>query len=423
MPAAPTDGELHKVPCGPLSDKFTVRDVEDDQSTAVPSDAWEGTVSDLSSWDTGNLEELGSCGVLTSAELRAARLQRLARSSTATKKGKAKAAPSSTGSVQTSSELRAMRVSAGQPPKAKAAAAQSARPKCAAMLTTTTSPMQSGSDVDDGSTITPTEGTVSNISLEDSSESVILSSAELRAARLQSTGQTSAKPVVSKQTSSKSMGIANTIQKPKASVPMMKAIENTGVQLKSELDKTSREAIRDMGLWEYMPARNPVVTRTSCKGADWNIGFSEYEHSLGGVPEARPVERSHKADEVMRHLDIQSRETLKEMGLWEHMPAKNPIITRQSCKGADWHIGFEEYQHSLGGVPDSQPIERPHKADDLNRKLDIQSRNAIKEMGMWEHMPAKNPVVTRQSNKGADWHIGFGGYVHTLGGVPDPKIV
>ena len=130
-----------------------------------------------------------------------------------------------------------------------------------------------------------------------------------------------------------------------------------------------------------------------------------------------------KADEVMRHLDIQSRETLKEMGLWEHMPAKNPIITRQSCKGADWHIGFEDYQHSLGGVPDSQPIERPHKADDLNRKLDIQSRNAIKEMGMWEHMPAKNPVVTRQSNKGADWHIGFGGYVHTLGGVPDPKIV
>merc|ERR1719272_2272857 len=123
--------------------------------------------------------------------------------------------------------------------------------------------------------------------------------------------------------------------------------EIAGSQLNAELNKTSREAIRDMGLWEYMPARNPVVTRNTRKGADWNVGFEEYTHTLGGVADAKPVERPHKADETFRHLDVQSREALKDMGLWEHMPAKNPVVTRQSKKGADWNIGFQQYEHTL----------------------------------------------------------------------------
>jgi len=386
---------------------------DDDCSTAVPSDVMGATASDISSWDAGNLEDLSSCGVLSSAEMRAARLQKLAkasatqpksRSTAGVAKAKAGASPKAKVMPMAPKACRTAGVSATLA-KAKAGALLTAKavptappaPKPQAALSQSTGSQgysatpqpnagcATGAENkddhdDDQSTATPD----SSASLQDLESIVGLSSTQLRAARRQMTA-------------------------------------NTGTQIKSELDKSSREAIREMGLWEYMPARNPVVTRTSKKGADWNVGFEEYQHSLGGVPDAKPIERPHEADELVRRLDLESREAIKEMGLWEHMPAKNPVVTRQSKKGAAWHVGFDEYEQSLGGVPDSKPVERPHAADELCRHFDVQSRGSIKEIGLWEHMPARNPVVTSESRKGADWHVGFEDYVHTLGGVPDSK--
>lgn len=397
-------------------DKATAHADDDDCSTAVPSDVMGATASDISAWDAGNLEDLNSCGVLSSAEIRAARLQKLARASATQSKtrsiagpAKAKATATPKAKVMPTAPPKARSVTGVDPAigKAKAAASQTAQ---AAPTARTPAKPQAGMSQslgsrgysasaqpiadcgtgvtnmghhdDDQSTATPD----SSSSLDDLDSIAGLTSAQLRAARRQTTA-------------------------------------NTGTQIKSELDTSSREAIREMGLWEYMPARNPVVTRTSKKGADWNVGFEEYRHSLGGVPDAKPIERPHEADELVRHLDQESREAIKEMGLWEHMPAKNPVVTRQSKKGAAWHVGFDEYEQSLGGVPDSKPVERPHAADELCRHFDVQSRGSIKEMGLWEHMPARNPVVTRESRKGADWHVGFEDYVHTLGGVPDSKPV
>lgn len=399
--------QWQQVKCGYL-DKNVAQVDDDGQSTAVPSDVLDGTVSDLSTWDTGNLEDLGSFGALTSKELRTARLDKINRVSNVSKgktasgaglAAKAKSAPS-VAPGKSSAELRAEQLAKLQLAGSKAASA-----------------------IDDRSTAATSEASVD---LGDVRDSGALSAAQLRAARLQSSAQTPSKA----QQPIKPQPVASQVVRPKAS-PKAKsaspaesiAREHAGSQLNAELNKSSREAIRDMGLWEYMPARNPVVTRHTAKGADWNIGFNEYEHSLGGVPDSKPVERPHKADEAFRQLDMESHEAIKEMGLRLHMPAKNPVVTHQTKKGAAWHIGFEDYEHSLGGVPDSQPVERPHKADELTRRLDIQSRDAIKEMGLWEHMPARNPVVTQQTKKGAAWHVGFGEYVHTLGGVPDPQPV
>lgn len=402
-----------QVPHGSLYDKRITQVDDDDRSTAVPSDVLDGTVSELSSWDTGNIEDLGSCGVLTSAELRAARLQKLARASGAAK-------PSSKASGKAALAKSPQHLKPATPALRKA---EASAPKPTPTQQHGGYPGSMCQSDDDQSTAAPSDVVDASI-IEESSEA--LSSAQLRAARLQRSAQASEKcqqPKAKAVVSPKAAGLKPAPVKAKAAAAPPESTSrsrlNAGTQLNAELNKSSREAIRDMGLWEYMPARNPVVTRDTAKGADWHIGFDEYKHSLGGVPDASPVERPQKADNLMRSLDVQSREALKEMGLWEHMPAKNPVVTRESVKGADWHIGFRECEHSLGGVPDSKPVERPHKADALHRQLDVHSKEQLKEMGLWEHMPARNPVVTKQSNKGADWHVCFGQYVHTLGGVPD----
>jgi len=391
---------------------------DDDQSTTVPSDVLQGTASYVSTWDAGNLMDLGSCGVLSAAEMRAARLQQMGMGQ-AQQSAKAKAVPKrgkASGKGQ-------------QQPQPQTAAPQLAHPTFQALARRMVTDDRKGQvDDEDQSTIAPSDLLDESVDLEDLDSCQGLTSSELRAARLQSIAKPSGKgqhlakptPVASQVARPKSSNVPPALQKPK---PVTKEQTRAGTQLNAELNKTSREAIRDMGLWEYMPARNPVVTRNTCKGADFNIGFEEYQHTLGGVADAKPAERSQHADELHRHLDAQSREIVKEMGLWQHMPAKNPVVTQQTVKGAAWHVGFDQYEHSLGGEPDSKPIERPHEADDLKRHFDIQSRGAIKEMGLWEHMPAKNPVVTRQSNKGAEWHMAFGEYVHTLGGVPDSQPV
>lgn len=366
---------------------------DDDASTAVPSDVMGATASDISAWDAGNLEDLSSCGVLSSAELRAARLQKLNRASPAQPKarstaGMAKSKAVARPAAKPVSAVPPVQAKAGAPPATRTVPLVPAAPKPQVAL----SPggyvayVQNNVDLDDRSTAAPSD-------LEDLESLGELSSVELRALRLQ----------IAKSEAKKQAG--------------------TGSNVKGQLDKSSREAIREMGLWEHMPARNPVVTRTSKKGADWNVGFEEYQHTLGGVPDAKPIERPHEADQLMRHLDAQSQAEIKEMGLWQHMPAKNPVVTKQSKKGAAWHVGFSECENSLGGVPDSGTVERPHAAEELKMRLDVKSRGAIKDMGLWEHMPARNPVVTGQTAKGAEWHVGFNQYVHTLGGTPDSQAV
>lgn len=375
--------------------KKTLQVQDDDQSTAVPSEALDGTVSDLSTWDTGNLEELGSCGVLSSAEMRAARLQKIARASGAG--NSARAAGARPKQAPASSSVAKAR------PKAKVAPSVVAKPAPSTDCTT--------GQVDDDCRSTAATSTWSS-NLDEVDSSCGLSAAELRNARLQSIAKASSSsqqgqcPKASSAVARpKSASTSRTA--PKAKAKPVREQAQAGTELKCSLDAQSREAIREMGLWEYMPARNPVVTRNSAMGADWNLSFEEYQHTLGGQAEPKPVQRPHAADELNRRLDVQSREAIKEMGLWEHMPARNPVVTRQSPMGADWHVGFEEYVHTLGGVPDPKPAQRPHHADELQRHLDKSSRETIKQMGLWEHTPAKNPVVTGTSSMGASWNMAF----------------
>jgi len=426
------------------SDKTATQIDDDDQSTTVPSDVMGATASDISAWDTGNLEDLSSCGVLSSAELRSARLekQRLAaqpkaptaqpkaRSTTAPAVAKAKArAPPPAKAVPTAPPAAKAQPAPSGASHPKPAASRPIRTATAGTAVTASQAsagyaavVRNKADLNDQSTATP-DTLDESVSLEDLESLGGMTSAELRAARCQMVvpASDSRKPATAQSSRPKSAATSQIL-------PQAKGEEKRQVYA-GELDKYSREAIREMGLWEYMPARNPVVTRHTSKGADWNVGFEEYQHSLGGVPDVKKQisPQSHEADQLTRHFDGQSREAIKEMGLWEHMPAKNPVVTRQSYKGADWHIGFEEFVHTLGGVPDSQPVQRSHATDvigdKLNRHFDINSRGAIKEMGLWEHMPARNPVVTKTSNKGAEWHVGFNEYVHTLGGIPDSKPV
>lgn len=333
-------------PREPYFDKKLVEVIdEDDQSTVVPSDILDGTASDLSTWDTGNLEELASSGVLSSAELRAARLQKLARASQAGSKPKSKAKS-----------------------KAEAPAVH---------------------------------------------EEPETTSAALRAARLQDLRPTeSQKGAYPKQLTPAPAAHATVVPKAKphakrtarSTTPSKKQVR-AATDMKAHLDKASREAISEMGLWEYMPARNPVVTRNTKMGADWHVSFQEYQHTLGGVPDAKPAQRPYHADELKLRLDIQSREKIAELGLHERMPDRNPVVTRHTNMGADWHISFKEYEHTLGGVPDSKPVERPHRADELHRHFDKTSREAINKMGLWEHTPANNPVVTKTSTMGSSWNI------------------
>lgn len=193
---------------------------------------------------------------------------------------------------------------------------------------------------------------------------------------------------------------------------------NKANEVKLALDKMSREQIRDAGLWEHTPVKNPVVAESpGGTGHNWHVGFKDYQHSLGGVldPSAQPKSRAeikqmHKAEEIKLTLDNQSRAQLRDAGLWEHNPAKNPICNESpGGKGYNWHVGFGEYQHTLGGVPDSKPVARPHHADNLNRQLDVMTREKLRDAGVWEHAPARNPVVKESASKrgGMSWAVSF----------------
>lgn len=193
---------------------------------------------------------------------------------------------------------------------------------------------------------------------------------------------------------------------------------NKAAEAKAALDKVSREQIRDAGLWEYNPAKNPVVNESpDGTGYHWHVGFKDYQHTLGGVPDpsCQPKSRAeikqmHKADEIKRTLDIQSREQIRDAGLWESNPAKNPVVQESpDGKGYHWHVGFGEYQHTLGGVPDSKPVARPHHADNLHRQLDVMTREKLRDAGLWEHAPARNPVVKESASKrgGMNWNVSF----------------
>lgn len=329
---------------------------DDDRSTAVPSDVLEENASEITTWDTGNLEDLSSCNVLSAAEIRAARLQRMARESKAQQ------------GVSTGVAGKGSRAGVSRPKPARAQGTPSVTHKAS---------------INDSAAKIANKATTSR--------SAVTTSRPQSAAAMQGKAKQAAEKTKTPEPEAQSKGR-----------PV------TGDDLKHHLDKASRETIRDMGLWEYMPARNPVVTCTTALGADWNTSFQDYQHTLGGVPDAKPVERPAHVDDIGRQLDKVSREALKEMGLWEHMPARNPVITGATAMGSEWHVGFGEFQHTLGGVPDPRPVARPQKADEIHRQLDKTSRETIKGMGLWEYAPAKNPVITKTSTKGgSSWNVNF----------------
>jgi len=194
--------------------------------------------------------------------------------------------------------------------------------------------------------------------------------------------------------------------------------------LKLALDKQSRQEISKLGLSERMPNRNPVVSESTSRDGKgkchtWHIDPKGFQHTLGGQLESPQEKRSaqemaamHKADELKMALDIKSREELGEMGLQEHMPARNPTVKESPARNGigtcyNWHVGIQDYQHTLGGVPDPKPVARPHKADGLNRQLDVISREKLRDAGIWEKTPVNNPVVreSHSKNGGMNWHI------------------
>lgn len=332
------------------------RQVEEDElslagrSTVAPSDSLEGAVSEVSFWDAANLLDLSSCGVLSPAATR--RSSSGLRGPPAQGGGRDQTGPAAAEHApRTSAELRAARLlqcrrDEGADAKVEAAAAppaeRSARPGSA--------PRRAAGQRNGAARAEGTEGV--------------------------------------------------------AAAPRSWQVE----ELRNRLDQSGKKELRDMGLWERMPARNPVVTQTD-KGASWHVAFPNHEDSLGGAPQAPPTSRPPGADEVGRQLDKCSREQLHEAGLWERMPARNPVVT-QTDRGASWHICFAEEAH--GGEVPCQGKE----AEALARWLDQCSREELREAGFWERMPTRNPVVS-QTDRGASWHIAFPDSERSAGAPPE----
>lgn len=163
------------------------------------------------------------------------------------------------------------------------------------------------------------------------------------------------------------------------------------------------------------PASATVPSGAAAFGAHRTLGAPSHAHSLpcGHIPfrdlassratDKQALAQSWKGDDLKKALDKKSLEELRDMGLWQHMPARNPVVTQRE-NGYDWHLGFQDFQHTLGGVPDARPVERPAQAEELHRQLDKLSREQLREGGMWERCPVKNPVVT-QTAMGAQWHV------------------
>mmetsp|Transcript_35455 Transcript_35455/g.62978 ORF Transcript_35455/g.62978 Transcript_35455/m.62978 type:complete len:523 (-) Transcript_35455:53-1621(-) len=359
---------------------------DDDCSTAVPSEALEDQ-SEVSVWDTGNLDDLGSCGVLTSAEIRAARLQKLGRAPKG-QQGSSSSSSSSTG-VQ-------RQVSRAQGAKAKA--------KSKSALTKGTPAVKESGSL--------RSSTASSSAAAAASSSGSAALREERLAQLKATQkairESSAAASSKPQAAAASSG--SRPQSAASSSSSTTASSSCSAQQPVTSSKPQSAAAASSG-YVQQPARKPVQTEQKPQVVGQEIPKDRAGRPLTG-------------DELKRHLDKASRETIREMGLWEYMPARNPVVTRAGPMGAHWHQSFEEYQHTLGGVPDPKPVERDSRqqaiADNIQRQLDKQSREALKEMGLWEKMPARNPVVTRQSSMGAHWHASFGEFQHTLGGVPTP---
>jgi hypothetical protein len=182
--------------------------------------------------------------------------------------------------------------------------------------------------------------------------------------------------------------------------------------MKRQLDVISHEKVKDMS----MPIPTQVITETAM-GSSWVIASRDAERSLSQEADSVLVGRGQTADDLRLQLDANSRDQIKALGLAESMPAKNPVVTRETDMGATWHVPFGKSEGTSVGI--SEPLQRPHDVEELRRHLDVISREKIKLMGISESMPARNPVVTRETDMGASWNVAFSDSRHAqTGGAP-----
>jgi len=230
------------------------------------------------------------------------------------------------------------------------------------------------------------------------------SSAELRAARLQQLQE----PAQQSRGAKSTTGTANA---PK-----------TGAKPRADDErKAAKQALKEKFAAQAAKgpqAKTEVTRRVSAPSAgtphSLPCGYISFRDTPGGYPKAQSkteIQKQHNAKDAKIALDNASQESLKEMGLWEYMPVKNPVITQSDSKrgGYNWHMPFpaQEFQHTLGGVPDSKPVARPHRADEMHRQLDKMTRENLRSMGLWEHCPGNNPVAIESNSKrgGVNWTI------------------
>lgn len=402
---------------------------DDDCSTVAPSDSLcSGTAaasSTAASWDTANLEDLGSCGVLSSAELRAARLRKIhGVSGVSSSKG-----PSTTAvDGRRQSTDRAPQSALGAQPRGAGRAGSGSLLGYPTSTNSTVSASSAASAKSPGSGVSET----ARVPLGASVASRGCASKKI-ASKVNSSARSSA--VVHAAGTSPRVhgaqvlaGVGSAAAETATRLPSRRGEQQRSdvaqrkpVVHQETLDAISNEAIAAMGLWQKMPAKNPIVASESDKGASWNVAFDKYEHTLGGVSERPAVENPRRADELKRQLDIQSQKEIKAMGLLESMPARNPVVT-ETDMGASWHVPFCKREETSSPVGEHAPAGLPHKAAELKHQLDMLSREQIKALGLLESMPANNPVVT-QTDMGAAWNLPFGKSEHSLGGVPERAAV
>eukprot|EP00927_Polykrikos_kofoidii_P057439 TRINITY_DN51587_c0_g1_i1.p1 TRINITY_DN51587_c0_g1~~TRINITY_DN51587_c0_g1_i1.p1 ORF type:complete len:524 (+),score=75.14 TRINITY_DN51587_c0_g1_i1:112-1683(+) len=461
--------------------KTVVVDDEDDRSTVAPSDSFgigTATCSTVASWDTANLDDLGNCGVLSSAEIRAARLQKI-HGIDAVCSGKRPSTPGVGGQVCAAGVARSAKsaslpncVVPGLPGKAKSSAVTVAVPKPGCSRRPEAS-----------------AGARRRVNVPVTSRRVITKNATVSAPLSSDHAPTSAPSASSSFAVAKTTSCARKASASVASLssfrsddqePVMRSLQvacEPALQ-KEGLDAISEQAIADLGLRQIMPANNPIVTQTDM-GASWTVASGACAHSRPILPDRSSVKCASRGDEMKRQLDVISHEKVKDMsmpiptqvitetamgsswviasrdaerslsqeadsvlvgrgqtaddlrlqldansrdqikalGLAESMPAKNPVVTRETDMGATWHVPFGKSEGTSVGI--SEPLQRPHDVEELRRHLDVISREKIKLMGISESMPARNPVVTRETDMGASWNVAFSDSRHAqTGGAP-----
>eukprot|EP00927_Polykrikos_kofoidii_P071175 TRINITY_DN67483_c0_g1_i1.p1 TRINITY_DN67483_c0_g1~~TRINITY_DN67483_c0_g1_i1.p1 ORF type:complete len:418 (+),score=51.41 TRINITY_DN67483_c0_g1_i1:42-1295(+) len=150
---------------------------------------------------------------------------------------------------------------------------------------------------------------------------------------------------------------------------------------KRQLEAISCEPDKNFDLRHSVHASSPVASRKKAKDMSWKF-------PCGMIA---PLSASFPAS--WRELDEENNNTLKSIGLFESMPFRNPVVTRVTDMGAALNITFGDSELTPRRGAWLVHERRSHSADDLKRHSDKHSREQVGDLGHQRGSLRRNPVV------------------------------